>query len=346
MYSDPEHLPEHVECAGTVPDPRPDFDHECFLISPIGADDSDVRRRADGVREYIVKPAAEELGLTPVRADDIAQPGQITLQVIEHVLTAKAAVADLTGANPNVFYELAVRHTARLPVVLIAHEDHRDKLPFDIAQMRTVFYDHQDLKSAADCRTQIAAQLHEALEKGAVDSPVAASVNLAHLQGGNPSEQVLAQLVSSVESIAADNGRFQRTMELILDRSSGIDDRGRFALESMTAHVVRLAELSKALDDPELQRICAHMTDVLRMSDMPRTIRRRDRDSLQRRLRFLELQRERLNADLNADVALGESVEVPEATRARPAPSQPESPGTPRVSVKGSRPWERGSSQP
>jgi hypothetical protein len=244
-----------------TPDPRPDFDHECFLISPIGAEDSDVRRRADGVRDYIVKPAAEELGLTPVRADDIAQPGQITLQVIEHVLTAKAAVADLTGANPNVFYELAVRHTARLPVVLIAHDEDRDKLPFDIAQMRTVFYDHQDLKSAADCRTQIAAQLHEALEKGAVDSPVAASVNLAHLQGGNPSEQVLAQLVSTVEGIAADNGRIQRMMEAVIERSpSGLDrPHDVDALDAVVRGLERLEALAAERDDKELGALCRQL---------------------------------------------------------------------------------------
>jgi hypothetical protein len=58
-----------------APDPRPDFDHECFLISPIGPEDSDIRRRADGVRDYIVRHAAEELGLAPVRADDIAPAG-------------------------------------------------------------------------------------------------------------------------------------------------------------------------------------------------------------------------------------------------------------------------------
>lgn len=71
----------------------PAFEDECFLISPIGDDDSDARRRADGVREYIVKPAVAELGLSTVRADDIAQPGQITLQVIEHVLEAKCTRA-------------------------------------------------------------------------------------------------------------------------------------------------------------------------------------------------------------------------------------------------------------
>ncbi len=200
-------------------EPLPPFENECFLISPIGDEGSEVRHRADGVRDYIVRPALERFELIPVRADEIATPGQITLQVIEHVLSAKAAIADISGANANVFYELAVRHTARLPVVLLAHEEDRGKLPFDIAQMRTIFYDHRDLKSAADCQAQIQNQFHEALERNAVDSPVAASVNLAHLQGGNPSEQLLAQLVSTVEGLSTEMGYVGRAISALEDRS-------------------------------------------------------------------------------------------------------------------------------
>src|SRR3979490_353992 len=119
-------------------EPLPPYEDECFFIAPIGKDGSDVRKRSNGVRDFIVKPAVAELGLTTLRADDLAKPGQITLQVIEHVLRAKGVVADLTGANANVFYELAVRHTAKLPVVLIAEADEIDRLPFDIAQMRVI----------------------------------------------------------------------------------------------------------------------------------------------------------------------------------------------------------------
>jgi hypothetical protein len=233
-----------------TPDLLPDFGQECFLISPIGDENSATRRTADGVRDYIVRPAAEEVGLLPVRADEIDQPGQITLQVIQHVLNAKAAVADLTGANPNVFYELAIRHTARLPVVLIAHVADRHKLPFDIAPMRTIFYDHRDLRSAADCRAQITAQLYEALA-GAVDSPVAASVNLSHLQGGNPSEQVLAQLVGTVEGMAVDTDRLERMIaQLERSISAPPDGADPDVLRDLVTAVRRLDDMmSTSRDD-------------------------------------------------------------------------------------------------
>lgn len=178
----------------------PAMDKECFFIAPIGADGTPERDRSDGILEFIVGRAAQELGLEAIRADQIAEPGQITLQVIGHVLGAKAAVADLTGLNANVFYELAVRHTARLPVALIAEKD--CSLPFDIAQMRTIFFQHNDLRSADQCRRDIVSQLGEAITNGAVDSPIATSVDVQALQGGSAVERNVAELVTAVEDIA------------------------------------------------------------------------------------------------------------------------------------------------
>jgi hypothetical protein len=178
----------------------PKLEQECFFIAPIGPDGSQERSRSDGVLEFIVARAADELGLQAVRADQLAEPGQITLQVIEHVLGAKGAVADLTGRNPNVYYELAIRHTAKLPTVLICEQG--EVLPFDIAQMRTIFFSHTDLRSADRCRAEIVRQLRRALE-GAVDSPVAASVDLQRLQAGDTLERSVAELVTGVSDLRA-----------------------------------------------------------------------------------------------------------------------------------------------
>jgi hypothetical protein len=86
-----------------------DFDSECFFIAPIGGDNSDIRKRSDAIRDWVVKPAAKAAAdLMTVRADDVGEPGQITAQAVQHCLRAKAAVADLTEGNPNVYYELSV----------------------------------------------------------------------------------------------------------------------------------------------------------------------------------------------------------------------------------------------
>ena len=73
---------------GVVPE-LPKLDKECFFIAPIGAEGSEERHRSDGLLEFIVDRAAQELELTAVRADQIAEPGQITIQVIDHVLARK-----------------------------------------------------------------------------------------------------------------------------------------------------------------------------------------------------------------------------------------------------------------
>lgn len=176
----------------------------CFFIAPIGDDGTEIRQRSDGVRDFIVKPAAAELGFSAIRADEISSPGQITTQVINQILNAKCAVADLTGNNANVFYELALRHTARLPVVLIAEEGSR--LPFDISQMRTIWFCHTDLRSAASCKDQIVEQLKMALE-GAVDSPVTTAIDLNNLDRGSTLERVVSEVAASLEKLSLENAK-------------------------------------------------------------------------------------------------------------------------------------------
>ncbi len=235
-------------------DQLPDLDNECFFITPIGAEGSPERDRSDGILEFIVQEAASQLDLTAIRADQIAQPGQITLQVLEHVLGARAAVADLTGLNPNVFYELAVRHTARLPVVLIV--DKGESLPFDIAQMRTVFFDHTDLRSATVCRKAIVSQLKEAFA-GAVDSPIATTVDVKALQGGNTVERNIAELVQSLEQLS----QMQRRMfDVVYDlRStsptrSSVDLHAMHAIEAAFHQLRELEDLANERQDDELAR--------------------------------------------------------------------------------------------
>lgn len=177
-----------------------DFDQECFFIAPIGDDGTEVRRRSDGVRDWVVKPAAEAAaGLQTVRADDVGEPGQITAQAVQHCLKAKAAVADLTGGNPNVYYELSVRHGAQLPVVLIAEEG--TKLPFDISQSRVIFFDHTDLKSAGKAKEELERQVGASLTSPP-DNPISDGMRLAQLQAGDAEEQTLAVVLDRLQRLA------------------------------------------------------------------------------------------------------------------------------------------------
>jgi hypothetical protein len=186
-----------------------DLTKECFFIAPIGEVGSPERKRSDTILNYIITPAVAELGLVAVRGDAIGEPGQITLQVINHVLGAKAAVADLTGRNPNVYYELAIRQMVKLPLVLLAESGER--LGFDIAQMRTIFVDHQDLGSADNCRLQIIEHLKRSFE-GAVDSPISAAVDLRSLQAGNEVERNTAEIVNAVAQLSLRQGDLEASI--------------------------------------------------------------------------------------------------------------------------------------
>jgi len=81
-------------------------------------------------------PATKEAGLEPIRADEIFTTGSVIEQIWEQITKAKVLVAELTGKNPNVFYELGLAHASRKPVVLIAGA--LDDIPFDLRHLRTV----------------------------------------------------------------------------------------------------------------------------------------------------------------------------------------------------------------
>src|SRR3954468_655555 len=110
----------------------------CFVISPIGDDDSEIRKRSDLLLNYIVRPAAEPHHLTVIRSDEIVEPGMISSQVIEHMLRDAIVVADLTDHNANVFYELALRHSFHKPVIQLIMSG--QQIPFYGAPLRTIQY--------------------------------------------------------------------------------------------------------------------------------------------------------------------------------------------------------------
>ena len=229
-----------------------DLERECFFIAPIGDKDSDVRKRSDGVRDWVVRPAAEVHGLRILRADDVGEPGQITAQAIQHCLQAKAAVADLTGGNPNVYYELSVRHGAQLPVVLIAEEG--TKLPFDISQSRVIFFDHTDLASAGEARERLEAQIGASLS-GPPDNPISDGMRLAQLKGGDAEGQTLAMVVDRLQRLS---GAVEQLDEHLRSNGDAAVKSERHRLDTQSRSLVgfgsKLRELLEAYESDPVYR--------------------------------------------------------------------------------------------
>ena len=151
------------------------FESTAFYITPIGDAGTEQREHSDLFLGSIIEPALETLKLKVVRADQIDQPGVITKQVIEYLFKARLVIADLSYHNPNVFYELAIRHMLRKPVVQLMRS--LDKIPFDVNQVRTITIDttsiYKMVPQLEAYRSQIAAQVRRALDDpDSVDSPI------------------------------------------------------------------------------------------------------------------------------------------------------------------------------
>ncbi|MDB1124696.1 TRAFs-binding domain-containing protein [Vibrio algarum] len=113
----------------------------CFVLMPFGKK-PDTNGRIidfDSVYELIIKPAIDDASLTPIRADEEKSGGIIHKAMFERLMMCEYAIADLTTANANVFYELGVRHGTRPhSTSLIFSEDSR--LPFDVSSLRGLPY--------------------------------------------------------------------------------------------------------------------------------------------------------------------------------------------------------------
>lgn len=193
----------------------------CFVIAPIGARDGQVRRRSDQVFNHVIEPVVSRLGYHADRADRMTDPGMIADQIVQRLLEDDLVVADLTGHNANVFYELALRHAIRKPVVLIIAAD--ETIPFDVNQSRAIFFDYRDLDSVHECKQNLEAQIRSLEENpDGVFSPISQSLDLmAWRSSGNPGEQIAAELVSTIQSLQSDVARLERRVN-----STRLQDRG------------------------------------------------------------------------------------------------------------------------
>jgi hypothetical protein len=173
----------------------------CFVIAPIGEPESETRQRSDLVLQYIIREAIEPCGYVAIRADEIDRPGIITTQVIQHIVEAPLVIADLTERNPNVFYELALRHALRRPLIQLISKG--EVIPFDVAGTRTIQVDHRDLASVRAAKSQIVKQV-QALENDPfdVESPISVALDLQSMrQSGSPEARSLVDVIDLLGSL-------------------------------------------------------------------------------------------------------------------------------------------------
>jgi hypothetical protein len=112
---------------------------QCFVIMPFGQAGTEDHTRNLKIYQQLIKPVLHECGFKSIRADELEHLGNITRDIIELLYESNLVIADLSGKNANVFYELGVRHALfRYGTVPIVRKG--ETLPFDIANYRAIFY--------------------------------------------------------------------------------------------------------------------------------------------------------------------------------------------------------------
>jgi hypothetical protein len=200
---------------------------DCFIICPIGEPGSPVRSRADLLLKHVLSPVLAQFGYRPVRGDQVPKAGLITSQIINLVIDSPMVIADLTGGNPNVFYELALRHATGKPYIQLIETG--NSIPFDIGGIRTIPVDIRNLDSVEECKAQIGKYIEEFNAGHQADSPVTLAAKVRLLQSDPEiAEKLLEKLEEmhgggwkSIDDLGEQLEDIQRTVDAI---QSKLDD--------------------------------------------------------------------------------------------------------------------------
>lgn len=133
---------------------------KCFVIMPFEAP----------FPEYyseIYWPAIEGAGLTAIQSAEIFSPGMFMSQVVEGIQSSTVILAELTGRNANVFYELGLAHAYRKPVVMVTQE--KNDVPSDLQGLRWIGYRTVSPRWAEELRRQISGALLTCVEAGPIE---------------------------------------------------------------------------------------------------------------------------------------------------------------------------------
>ncbi len=180
-----------------------------FFITPIGSEGSDTRAARDKVLNRILVPALVPDLVTEIKpVDHISNPGEITSTILNEIIEADLVIADLTGSNANVYYELAIAHAFGRPTVHIRHAT-TDRLPFDLQSINVIDYAF-DIAVAEDVRPVIQEAARIALERPErVQTLLGKIANVGDGRIDTPSE-VLALVLDRLDNLGSAVGRLSR----------------------------------------------------------------------------------------------------------------------------------------
>lgn len=124
----------------------------CFVIMPFGG-------HFDECYKNIIRNAVLSQNITPIRGDDIYSTGEIAQEIFENISKSVLLIADVTGKNPNVNYELGAAHALNKPVIIISQSI--DDIPFDYRHRRSIVYNQNEFGWEIKLKNKIAKTIEE-----------------------------------------------------------------------------------------------------------------------------------------------------------------------------------------
>lgn len=167
----------------------------CFVIAPIGEEDSDVRKDSDAVMQ-LLREVMSPLGYDAQRGEVVAKGGTVTSKLIERLADDPLVIAYLSVGNPNVYYELGIRHALGKHTIQFIKEG--EKLPFDVQNLDTLKLNLQYPKVNA-FKASLTEYVQAAEATSVVDNPVTQALGSARIRKeGSPAEKLAVDVFSSM----------------------------------------------------------------------------------------------------------------------------------------------------
>jgi len=171
-------------------------DKNAFVITPIGSKGSDINKEASGLIDTVITPVLKEMGYIVNNPMNDSSAGSISKQIIKSIVSSDLVIANLTDTNPNVMYELAIRHSSNKPIVTLIRNDQMNSMPFDVKDERTIPYSNE-LFGVHDLRENLKKHIETAMSM-TFNSPVYNATGTITIKNGDNKSVDLSTAIDSI----------------------------------------------------------------------------------------------------------------------------------------------------
>ncbi|MBI2286795.1 MAG: hypothetical protein HYU79_05045 [Nitrosomonadales bacterium] len=203
----------------------------CFTIMPFGG-------WFDDYYESIYCPAIESAGLKPCRADDLYRPSTIVTDIWSYTQTSKLVLADLSGKNPNVFYELGLAHALAKPAILVTEAI--DDVPFDLRALRVLEYNKNQPRWGEILQEKITNAIKEVLQ-APLQAVLPAFLSVRHdvkPKAISEQEKMLLEMRSEMDLLRREVSRTRMLHSRSLEPSEARERIQRYLADGMPVRII------------------------------------------------------------------------------------------------------------